>query len=91
MYKLLLILGFIISLNSIGQIKISGTVRDTKGAPLHSANITLKDTYDGAVSDSSGHFSFVTTEKGNLEVEVKYVGYKSFSQKVMIDKEPILS
>ncbi len=89
MQRLLLILGMIISFNSIGQVKISGTVRDTKGKAMHAANITLKDTYDGAVSDSFGHFSFVTTEKGNLEVEVKYVGYKSFSQKVIIDKEPI--
>ncbi len=89
MNRLLLIFSLLISSNAFTQIKISGVVRDTKGKPLYSANITLKDTYDGTVSDSAGRFSFVTSEKGNLEVEVKYVGYKTFIQKVQLDKESI--
>jgi vitamin B12 transporter len=47
------------------QTLVSGIVKDGKGHPLRGASITIKDTYDGATSDSLGHFSFQSTEKGD--------------------------
>ena len=37
----------------------------SKKQPVPGASITLKDTYDGTTSDSSGNFKFSTTEKGD--------------------------
>jgi hypothetical protein len=55
---------------------ISGKVKDTKGRPIAGASIALKNTYDGATSDSSGSYRFSTTEKGNQTLLITSVGYK---------------
>ncbi len=42
--------------------KIMGTVMDKSSTPLSGVNISLFDSYDGATSDSTGAFSFTTTD-----------------------------
>ena len=64
----------------MAQTKVSGTVKNNKGKPLPAVSITLKDTYDGATSDSSGKFSFTTAEKGKLAIVATAVGYKPYEQ-----------
>ena len=64
------------------QVLIKGTVKDNKGRPMQSASIALKDTYDGATSDSSGKFSFKTSEKGEQLLVVTSSGYRPFEQKI---------
>ncbi len=71
------------------QVKISGAVKDNHGRKIVSASITLKDTYDGATSDSSGNYVFITTEKGNHVLVASAVGYKTVEQPVTIDNAPI--
>jgi hypothetical protein len=70
------------------QTLVSGKVTDKKKA-LRGVNITLKDTYDGATSDSLGQFSFKTTEKGELTLVATYVNYKPFEQKIKLDGNPV--
>ena len=69
------------------QVKVSGTVKDNKGRALPGASITLVNTYDGAVSDSAGNFSFKTTETGSFMLEAKIMGYKTVQQPVSLAKE----
>src|SRR5688572_22051976 len=66
------------------QTTISGKVSDKKN-PLIAVSITLKDTYDGATSDSSGKYSFKTTEKGEFLLIATSVGYRPFEQKIVLD------
>jgi vitamin B12 transporter len=78
MYKLFTLpLVLCLCLQSIGQVRISGQVINKKKKPVAGASIAIKDSYDGATSDSSGNFSFTTTEKGKLILEVTAVGYKT--------------
>jgi vitamin B12 transporter len=72
-----------------GQVVIKGVVKDNKLRPIPGASITLKDTYDGATSDSSGNFTFSTTEKGNRILTVSSVNFKSFEQNVTLADQPI--
>src|SRR5436309_3902884 len=67
------------------QVTISGKVGDKKN-PLHGVSISLKDSYDGAISDSLGRFSFKTSEKGEQTLIVSSVGYKPYEQKITIEK-----
>ena len=69
----------------MAQITISGKVSDKKN-PIHGASITLKDTYDGATTDSLGRFSFRTFEKGEFTLAVSSVGYKPFEEKITVEK-----
>jgi vitamin B12 transporter len=71
------------------QTVLSGKVKDNKGRPVPGASITLKDTYDGATSDSSGIFSFKTTEHGEHILSVTNVGFNQVDQKIVIGKSPL--
>src|SRR3954451_7200247 len=71
------------------QVKISGTVKDNHGKKVISASITLKDTYDGATSDSSGNYAFTTTEKGSYTLVASAVGFKTIEQTITVGSEPI--
>ncbi len=71
------------------QVKISGTVTDKKNKPLAGVSIQLKDSYDGATSDSIGNYSFTTDEKGEKEIEASSSGYLPVSQKITIAGAPI--
>lgn len=52
----------ILFLNKIGfaQTIISGFIKDNRNHPINGASITIKDSYDGATTDSSGKFHFAT-------------------------------
>jgi len=65
------------------QTTITGKVTDKKN-PLVAVSITLKDTYDGATSDSSGRYSFKTSEKGEFLLTATSVGYRPFEQKITL-------
>ena len=82
----LTILLLTISLFSFSQTTIvTGKVVDNKSKPISGASITLKDTYDGATTDSTGMFKFKTTEKGDHIIEISSIGFKPFSQNVKLD------
>ena len=66
------------------QTTITGKVTDKKN-PLPLVSITLKDTYDGATSDSSGRYSFNTSEKGEFLLTATSVGYRPFEQKIHLE------
>src|SRR5436190_2875886 len=75
---------------SRAQVKISGRITDNKNKPLSGASIVLKNTYDGATSDSSGAYFFTTTEKGAQQLEVSSTGYNPFVQNIEINATPIM-
>ncbi len=63
---------------------IGGTTKDAKGKPVAGVSISLKDTYDGATSDSAGNFSFATSEKGAQVLTATAIGYKLFQNPIVI-------
>jgi hypothetical protein len=84
---LLLLLQQIVVLKA--QTVLAGTVKNHKGAAVAGASITLKDTYDGATTDSAGTFRFATTETGDQLLLVSAYGYKSVEQKVTLAGVPL--
>lgn len=84
MKKLACLFVLLAGMNAKAQINISGKVTDTKGNPLGGVSITIKNSYDGATSDSLGKFSFSTTEKGKQAVEASIVGYRPYEQEINI-------
>jgi len=63
------------------QTTVSGKVKDNKNKPVPGVSITLKDSYDGATTDSIGNFSFKTSEKGEFTLIASAIGYKNLSKK----------
>lgn len=64
------------------QVTVKGIVKDNKGNPVAGASISIKDSYDGGTTDSSGKYSFKTFEKGEHMLQITSIGYKSFEQTI---------
>jgi len=71
-----------LNLESSAQIIISGKIEDNKNKALSGISISIKNSYDGGTSDSSGHYSFTTSEKGQQILEVSATGYKPVEQAI---------
>ncbi len=73
-----------------GQAIIKGTIKDNKGKPVAGASIAIKDSYDGATSDSTGSFAFKSSEKGQQVLTITNIGYKTFEQIIKLENAPVL-
>ena len=58
------------------SVTVTGVVKDENGLPLIGANIALKGTARGAVSDPEGRFTLVGVQVG-AEVAISFIGYKT--------------
>ena len=87
--RLFLLILFCLIDISFAQTKISGKVTTEKGEALPSANVFLKDTYDGISTDVNGNYSFTTSEEGNGIVVASFIGYKSQEKKVTLNGSAI--
>jgi vitamin B12 transporter len=84
MKRFSILIALLITINGVAQVKIYGVVKDNKSRPVAGVSITLKDTYDGSTTDSTGSFTFRTAEKGEHIILVSSIGYNEFEQKVVL-------
>lgn len=83
---------FFALLDTDGQTTVSGTVWDHNGIGLNGATVSIKGSYDGGTSDSTGNFIFKTSETGDQILIVSAIGFKTIEQKINLDKNiPALS
>ncbi len=90
MKRLLFLLLLAAAASANAQVLVKGTVTDTKDKPLAGASIVLKDTYDGATSDSLGNFSFSTAEKGKFILEATVSGYSTYIENITLEGKELL-
>ncbi len=83
--KGLLFILLLVSIEKVAaQVTIKGVVKDNKNNPISGASITIKDSYDGATSDSLGNYSFKTSDKGQQVLIITNLGYKPFEQTITL-------
>lgn len=74
-----------IFLTGQGKFSFKGTVTDESGSPVIGANIVLKGTQIGTISDIDGVYNLTgNVADGSYTVVVSYLGYASKSEKVEI-------
>ena len=83
----LLFASLLVLAETSAQTTLTGRVMDEKGRALPGANVYLRGTYDGANTDSSGRFRFVTTSAGLARKDTAtliatYIGYEPFVQQI---------
>lgn len=83
----LLVVGLFQSVSA--QVTIKGVIKDNKSKPVTGVSISIKDTYDGGTSDSTGKYSFKTTEKGDQILVISSIGYKTIEQKINLSAGPV--
>ena len=82
MKNILIIALMFFGVNAMAQTKISGHLKDNRGKPVIAASITVKDSYDGTTSDSSGNFSFTTTETGSHIIAITQSDFDDYETPV---------
>lgn len=78
MKTFILIVLIISSFQAFSQNEISGVVTDRKAQPILGANVYLDGTYDGAMTNNKGEFSFTTSESDTQTLVVSYISYLDF-------------
>ena len=86
---LTLFLFLLFSLDSYAQNTIHGKTTDENGNSIPGVNVYIKDAYDGAISDSTGKFTFKTSSEGPVTLIGSFIGYKSAEQYLDINKNNI--
>jgi hypothetical protein len=84
---LALFVGFVFGAQA--QTVIHGKVMAGQNNPIPGANIFIQDSYDGTTSDSNGDFSFTVEESGEKLLVVRFIGYREFSQSVVLTGKPL--
>jgi len=86
--KLFFLISFFSFALSFSQTKITGKVT-FKNKGIGEINVTLKDTYDGATTDSDGNFSFETSEKGNQILTFTHPKYNEVQKPIVIEDKDL--
>ena len=74
----LFLLATIFSAQSLlAQHEISGIITDKKQQPVVGANIYIKGTYDGAVSDKNGQFVFTSEKTGTQILVISFLSFET--------------
>ncbi|WP_159777691.1 TonB-dependent receptor [Flavobacterium sp. 9AF] len=73
------------SLLGFSQKIITGTIQDEFGQPVNGANIFIKGTYDGSISDEKGNFKFETSATGDQILQISFMSYETITSKINIE------
>lgn len=76
-YYLLVFMAFFGFNTLYAQTTVTGTVVDNTQEPLIGANVVLKGTTSGTITDFDGNFTLVINEKTPFTLVISYVGYKN--------------
>jgi CarboxypepD_reg-like domain len=88
--KFVLFFFFLSAAQSWAQVTVKGVIKSGKGSkPIKAVNVSLKDTYDGTITDSIGRYSFTTTEKGEMTLVVEANGYMPEERKINLNQEVV--
>ena len=71
------------------QTIISGKIKDGRGRPVPGASITVKNSFDGATSDSTGNYQFSAADTGNQLITVSCIGYRLLEQPILLKGKTI--
>ena len=82
---ILVLLTMMVIQNLTAQTTVKGALKDNKGKPVAGASISIKDSYDGATSDSAGNYSFKSMEKGSQLLLISYIGFKPVEQIMQLE------
>lgn len=76
---------------AICQFTISGKIKDAvTGEKLPSASVVLLNTFVQVKTDQEGNFSISNLKKGNYNLKLTYLGYKTDTINVNVDKDVAL-
>lgn len=82
----ILVLGIYVSAFTQNKFSIEGTVFDENNELLIGASVFLYPVNKATTSDVQGRFSIKNLSKGKYQISVSYIGYQTFKDTILIDK-----
>ena len=82
----ILILVSLISFTAFSQTKISGKVVNKKNVPMQGVNVFIDGTYDGALTNENGEFSFETDAIQNQVLKFTLNGFLDITESIVIEE-----
>lgn len=76
----------ILSFVSFSQTTLKGKVVDEQNNPIIGANVFLKGTYDGTITDENGDFSFETLATSNQFLQISFLSFETLLLKIEVEK-----
>ncbi|MBQ1653512.1 MAG: TonB-dependent receptor, partial [Bacteroidales bacterium] len=83
-FLLALLLIFVVCVAFSQNATYFGYVRDANKKPVEFANVVVVGTNIGASTDASGYFEINVPAGQDLEVQISFLGYEPFSQKIKL-------
>ena len=83
-FLLALLLTFVVCVAFSQNATYFGYVRDANKKPVEFANVVVVGTNIGASTDASGYFEINVPAGQDLEVQISFLGYEPFSQKIKL-------
>ncbi len=71
------------------QTTIHGTLTTGRDQPAVGANIYIRNTFEGATSDTAGRFVLKTTLTGPHTLVISYIGYQAHEEAILLDGNDI--
>lgn len=76
--------------NAADYVKLEGKITDLSGKPIAGAQVRLQPDNHQTRSNENGMYIFPKLFAGRYQLEVSFIGYKTISVSVLINKEEIL-
>lgn len=70
---------------SFAQTTLKGKVLDEENNAIIGANVFVKGTYDGTITDENGEFSFHTSANGNQILQISFVSFETIAVKIVVE------
>ena len=86
MKTILTLLATVLSFVSFSQITLQGKVIDEQNNPIIGANVFLKGTYDGTVTNENGDFTFQTTTVSDQLLQISFLSFETLVVKIEVEK-----
>lgn len=85
-----LILGTVLSYSMVAQ-SIQGIVLGANGEAQVGANVVLTNINLGETTNSKGEFSFTNLKKGNYNLQISFIGNKTYSKQINLQSKQSLN
>ncbi len=70
---------------------IKGSITDKNGSPLEYANVYIKNSVEGSMSNKKGEFAFKTSNYGTRILICSYIGFRTFQKEIITKPEKTIS
>lgn len=71
------------------QITISGKIKNEEGSELIGATVSLKETYQGTTTNTSGEYKIENVSSGKYTLEVTYMGFNPNSDTIEVESKDL--